>query len=127
MTLTVGTLQTAPTDFTWVQAFGMKDVAETYYSARAMTEQTKAENKRISSEILKPPKLFSPTVPEQLVDLTIQHYEAIAGREGPLYVHGPTDLAVLERKGTISWVHCKKCSGATPARSGMPSLASHSQ
>jgi hypothetical protein len=111
VTFTVGRLNPPPTDFTWVEAFGMKDVAETYYSAPA-TEQTKAENQRISGEMLKDPKFFSPKVAERLVDLTIQHYQAVAGQEGLLYVHGPIDVAVLERKKRINWIHWKKCSGA---------------
>lgn len=110
VTFSIGKLSPPPTEFTWVEAFGIKEVAESYYSTRAVTEQTKAENKRISSEILKDPKLFSPEVPEHLVDLTIQHYEAITGEEGLLYVHGPIDLAVLERGKAIKWIHSKKCS-----------------
>jgi hypothetical protein len=61
---------------------------------------------------MKDPKQFSRTVPERLVDLTIQHYQAVAGPDGPLFVHGPIDLAVLERKKKISWIHWKKCSCA---------------
>jgi hypothetical protein len=122
---TIGALKSPPTDFTWVEAFGMKDVAETYYSARAATEQTKAENKRISSEILKKPTLFSPMIPERLVELTIRHYKAAAGREGPLFVHGPVDVASLERKQEINWIHWKNCSGAKrPAHSRKPKNSS---
>jgi hypothetical protein len=124
VTFTVGTLKSPPTNFTWVEAFGIKDVAETYYSARAATEQTIAENKRISSEILKDPRLFSPKIPRLLVDLTIQHYKAVAGQENSLFVHGPIDLAVLERKKEVNWMHWKKCSGAKRARSGGPDSAS---
>lgn len=110
---TIGTFDTSPpSNFTWIEAFGMKDVAETYYSARAATEQTKAENKRISSEMLKKPALFSPEIPKELVELTIQHYKAEAGPEGPLFVHEPIDVAVLERKKEINWVSWKTCSGA---------------
>jgi hypothetical protein len=113
---TVGTLKPLPTDFTWVEAYGIKDVAETYYSARAVTEQTKAEFKRISAEMLKRPTLFSPKVPERLVDLTVRYYEA-AARQGSLqFVHGPIDVAVLERARGIRWIHRKKCSGAERAR-----------
>lgn len=109
---TVGTLQSTPNDYTWITAYGMKDVAETYYSARAMTEQTKAENKEISKEMLRAPALFSPKVPEHLVDLTIQRYKAAAGANGSLFVHEPIDLAVVQRKKGIQWIHSKKCSGA---------------
>jgi hypothetical protein len=113
VTFSVGTFKTLPTTFTWVEAFGMKDVAETYYSARVMTEETKPENKLISIEMLKDPKLFSPKIPERLVDLTIQHYKAMAVAGGlPLLVHEPIDVAVLERGKQINWVHSKGCSGA---------------
>jgi hypothetical protein len=102
-----------PSNFTLVDAFGMKDVAETFYLARYATEQTKVENKRINSEASKDPILFSDNIPKELVDLTIQHYKAIVGPTGQLYVHEPIDLAVLERKKQIRWIHWKKCSGAT--------------
>jgi hypothetical protein len=80
-----------------------------------MTEQTKAENKEISKEIMKAPALFSPKVPEHLVDLTIQRYKAAAGANGTLFIHEPIDLAVVERKKGIHWIHSKKCSGAGKA------------
>jgi hypothetical protein len=120
---TVGSPSPPPTDFTWVEAFGIKDVAESFYSPRAQTELTKAENKLISREIMKDPKQFSQRVPERLVELTIQHYQAVAGTEDPLFVHGPIDLAVLERKKKINWIHSKKCSGARSAHSDVPELA----
>jgi hypothetical protein len=94
----------------------MKDVAETYYSTSHSTAQTLAENKRISQEIMNPPESFSPAIPELLVNLTIQHYEAAAGKNDPLFVHGPIDLAVLNRKRQIKWIHWKKCSGMNRAR-----------
>ena len=93
---TIGTLKPLPTDFTWVEAYGIKDVAESYYSARAVTEQTEAENKRISTEMLKKPALFSAKVPERLVDLTIQYYEAAAQQGNPLFVHGPIDVGARQ-------------------------------
>lgn len=40
-----------------------------------------------------------------------------------ILVHGPIDLAVLKRKKTISWIHWKKCSGATPVHSRVPDSA----
>ncbi len=112
VTFSVGTMNPPPTDFTWVEAFGMKDVAE----------QLKGKDKRIGGEILKDPKLFSPTVPERLVDLTIQHYTTAAGPKDPLFVHGPIDVAVLERNKEINWIHWKKCSGVKRAPSHKPAL-----
>jgi hypothetical protein len=112
VSFTVGTMKLPPTDYTWVEAFGINDVAKSYYLARAATDQTRAENKKISVEVLKDPKLFNPEVPEHLVDFTIQHYEAVAAPDQLLLVHGPIDLAVLERKKTIKWIHSKKCSNA---------------
>jgi hypothetical protein len=125
VTLTVRTPQTVPTDFTWVEAFGINEVAKSYYDARAMTEQTKAENKKISAEILKDPRLFSPHVPELLVDLTIQQYQAAAGQGRPMLVHGPIDSAVLERNKKIEWIHWKKCSGASAKSVASPSDEKH--
>ncbi|MGA2248732.1 MAG: hypothetical protein ABSH48_27570, partial [Verrucomicrobiota bacterium] len=110
VTLTVGRFQAVPTEVTWVRAFGMNDVAQTYYFGRTAAEQARDENKRISSEIQKDPKLFDPRIPELLVDLTIRSYQSAAGLNGPLYVHGPIDSAVLERKKEITWIHKKQCS-----------------
>ena len=109
---TISILSPLPKDFTWVEAFGIKDVARTYYSARFMTTETKTENKRISAEILKDPKLFDAKVPEHLVELTVQHYEATTTPDKPLFVHGPVDVAVLERNKGVSWIRSKNCSGA---------------
>ena len=100
-----------PSRFTWVEAFGMKDVAERYYSLRAVTDRTRPEYERIRAEILKIPALFNPNIPEQLVDFTIRHYEAVA--KGPVFVHGPIDVAFIERNRQVAWIHAKDCSGAT--------------
>jgi hypothetical protein len=116
VTFTVGTLQSTPKDYTWITAYGMKDVAETYFSTRAMTEQTKAENKLISKEMLKAPDLFSPKIPEHLVDLTIQQYKASAGPSGALFVHEPIDVAVVQRKKGVQWIRWKKCSEVRTAQ-----------
>jgi hypothetical protein len=45
-----------------------------FTSVRPATELPDADNKLIISEISEDPKFFSPTIPERLVDLTIQHY-----------------------------------------------------
>jgi hypothetical protein len=121
---TIGKLSPPPTGFTWVEAFGMKDWAQTYYSSRLAPEHPDAEQKRIMSEISKDPKSFSPSVPQSLVDLTIQHYTSTTGKDAPLFVHGPIDLAVLRRKKTITWLHAKQCSGATQIIPHKPSVAS---
>lgn len=110
VSFTIGTFNPLPKDFTWVEAFGMKDVAETYYSARAINEATKVENKKISAEILKSPTQFSSKIPDRLVDLTIQHYEATTRPENVLFVHGPIDSAELNRTTGIKWIHRKNCS-----------------
>jgi len=114
VSFTVGTFSPLPTDFTWVEAFGMKDVAETYYSARAANEATRAENKRISAEILKNPAEFSSNIPERLVDLTVQHYEATTRPESPLFVHGPIDAVELNKGTGINWIRRKNCSYPEP-------------
>lgn len=111
---TIAGLSSSPTDFTWIQAFGMNDVARSYYSARAVTEETKAESKLINIEALKDPKAFNNNVPERLVDLTIQHYQALVGPDDLLLVHGPIDSAVIEKNKGVKWIHSKKCSGVNP-------------
>jgi hypothetical protein len=105
-------LDPPPSDFTEIEAFGMNDVARSYYSARSVTPQTKAENKRINAEFMGNPNHLSPRLVERLVDVTIQSYKArTAATNGLLLVHGPIDSAIIERKKSVKWIHWKKCSG----------------
>jgi hypothetical protein len=116
--LTIGTLTPPPSDFTWVESFGMKDVVESYRIPRgAATQEVKAENQRLRHDIEMDPKSFSAEVPERLVDLTIKHYQAAAQPNDPLFVHGPIDVATVERHKKVEWVHAKQCSGLKPATS----------
>jgi hypothetical protein len=112
VTFTVNWLNPPPNDFTYVQTFGMKDVAESYYpSSSTVTDGTKPESEQLRKEMyVMDPKEFSQKIPERLVDLTVQHYQTLARPDELLYVHGPIDSAVLERNKTIKWVHQKTCS-----------------
>jgi len=111
VTFYIGTIKPPPADFTWIEAYGMNDVAQTYYSSRKVNAKTKPEHDRIKKDLLKKPDRFSPRIPEKLVALTIQDYKAKEAETGYLFVHEPIDVAVLKRKKQIRWIHCKPCSG----------------
>lgn len=102
-----------PNDFTWIEAFGHKEVAEQYYSKRKVTEVTRAEHLRIRAEELRKPQRFSPEVVKQLVVLTFEKDE-FQWPDGSKAVGGEVDIARLRRRGEVEWLHRKQvCSAAT--------------
>ena len=107
----IATIKSLPKNFTWIETYGLNDVAQTYYSSRKVNATTKPEYERIERELLKKPSHFSPKIPERLVALTIQSYKAKEAETGFLGVHEPIDVAVLKRKKQIKWIHYKECSG----------------
>ena len=97
-----------PRQYTWVEAYGLKNVAETYYSSRRTTDQTGPEHGRIRREQLRNPKRFAPMIPARLAELTIQYYEILSQQTGqPKLVNGPIDVAVLSRKKGVQWLRRK--------------------
>lgn len=108
--------QSRPATFTWLEPFGMSDFAGDLISQPQTTDKAKSDHAVIEKERLGNPLLFSPSVPVKLVSLTIQHYETLASNAGYLFVHGPIDVAVIERRKTARWIRWKGCSGRQTAR-----------
>jgi hypothetical protein len=103
-----------PRQYTWIEAYGLKKVAETYYSSRLTTDKTKSEWRRIHSEQLRNPKRFGPIIPTHLAELTIRQYEILSQQTGqPKLVNGPVDVAVLSRKKGVRWLRRKPNCGAS--------------
>lgn len=114
--LSIRSPQSRPATFTWLEPFGMNDFAEDLISQPQTTNKAKSDHAAIEKERLGNPLLFSPSVPVKLVSLTIQHYKALASNAGYLYVHGPIDVAVIERRKTAQWIsRWKGCSGRQKA------------
>ncbi len=94
-----------PKSFTWIQAFGLSDATEAFYSSARVTDATNSEYRRIGAEQTKT-SLFPPEIPERLVELTIEHHEKLLkqGSLPGLFVNRPVDVAVLSTsKKTVQW------------------------
>lgn len=52
-----------PDNFTWIEAHGISDVAEPYYSSRKVNADSRAEYERIRSELGKDPPAARDSVP----------------------------------------------------------------
>jgi hypothetical protein len=96
-----------PKDFTWIEAFGHKEVAEKYYSAKRVSSDTAIEFRRIRAEQLRNPSEFRPQVVVELAQLA-RDKETHAFPEGSQQVGGRIDVARLIRGGRVEWISRKR-------------------
>lgn len=96
-----------PKDFTWIEAFGHKEVVEKYVSERRKTEGTQSQHILIRAEQLRNPSEFSPDVLQKLVELTYVE-DPYKYANGQKQVGGSIDIARLQKGRPIQWMHRKR-------------------
>jgi hypothetical protein len=110
VTLQIAVL-TPPQEHTWIEAHGIKDVAEGYISKHSETEATRAKHVAIFQQMLGKEEDFPPRVLVDLIDVTRDRY--------PTFVNGPVDVAVLRRQGKVEWLARKPVCQALWPREGL--------
>ena len=102
-----------PTDFTWLEAYGRKGVAEQYIFRQKITDETIEEHKRIRSRQLQNPRHFPSDLVRKLVEISIEDDE-FEWPDGSKAVGGYVDVAKLVKGSRIEWVRRKQvCTRAT--------------
>lgn len=95
-----------PEEFTWIEAFGRAQVAQTYYSSKGTLPETRSEHEHIRALQLRNPRDFPPRVLERLIELTFEKDQA-RYPDGSRVVGGAIDTARLVRGGRVEWVQRK--------------------
>lgn len=93
-------------DFTNVEAFGLKQVAEGYYSPRAVTEERRIEHERVRRAQLGDPERFPESILYRLMGLTFK-YSTARYPDRSKMVGGKTDLAKIGRDRHVHWLRRK--------------------
>lgn len=101
------TVHALPRDFTWIEAFGMREVANSYTITRLVPESKRDEFLRMRQLVKANPGEFDESLPILLVQKTINEDLRAQFRGGPKFVGGPIDVAVLDQQGTIRWTQRK--------------------
>lgn len=96
-----------PKDFTWIEAFGHKEVVEKYVSERRKTDSTQSQHLRIRREQLRDPSEFSPDLVQELLELTYVE-DPNSYPNGQKKVGGSIDIARLQKGRRIQWIHRKR-------------------
>jgi hypothetical protein len=110
VTLQIAVL-TPPKQYTWIEAHGIKDVAEGYISKKLESEATKAKHMIIFKQMLGKEEDFPQEVLVDLINVTRDRY--------PTMVNGPVDVAVLPRQGKVEWLARKPVCQALWPREGL--------
>jgi hypothetical protein len=100
-----------PKQYTWIEAHGIKDVAEGYISKKLESEATKTKHMIIFKQMLGKEEDFPQEVLVDLINVTRDRY--------PTMVNGPVDVAVLPRQGKVEWLARKPVCQALWPREGL--------